>query len=310
MSMLDEKVFYDFTLPDSLTASPIRFGQVTDPNPKAGVRQIAEIISGNPYVVFTGIGEANPDFTLATKDLHTLLSMFIAAYADDAANGFMIAHFEGDAEVGYQKMKAGSTRFAPVGTEHDIHTFLDPTIYLQGISAQQDGDAVARARVCPLWDGTNPARQVLTGQALNTTLPDVVSLYTLGPIKLNGTWITGEQSVDVGFDLGFVERRASGQQLPTFHYARQLVPRITATTKTTGYLANVITAITSLSVYFRQRKENDASECWADNQSKHIKLTASAGSMVCDALTGSDASTQLTFNVAGAMTIAVDQQIT
>ena len=144
MTMLEEKLFYDLTLPTSLTGSAIRFSQATDPNPKTGVQQIMEMISGNPYITWTGVGSGTPDFPFATKDLETLITMLVAARTANNANGYLLADFTGDADVGYQKMYAGSTRYPAASTVHDIHRYMDPMVYVQGFQANQDGDVSAR----------------------------------------------------------------------------------------------------------------------------------------------------------------------
>lgn len=310
MSMQEVFAAYDLTLPNTVTGAAVRITQLTDPHPKAGARPIVETVSGSPYASFTGVGEQNPDFTFATKDLATLLSVFVAAYNTSATTGYLLASFTGNGDVGYQKMLAGSTRAAPSTSVHRVHRFLNPLLYLQGISASQDGDASARVRLCPQWDGTNPPRSVLNSQTLTSTTPAVNSIFTLGPVKLNGSFITGLQSTEVNFDLGFQEMRAGGQVFPTFLFAEKLITTVSLTTRTAGYLDNLVTSISSLAIYFRQRKPNDAAAVYGDNESKHIKITASAGAMISDAMTAGLANAPLTLNISGGISIAVDQTIT
>jgi hypothetical protein len=311
MSMLEEKLFYDLTLPTSLTGSAIRFTQCTDPNPKFGATPIAEVLTGSPYVEWTGVGSAEPDFTFSTKDLTTLFTMLVAARTADNAKGFMIADFTGNGDVGYQAMKGGSSREDPLSLLHDVHRFMNPVLYLQGLSANQDGDAAARVRMCPKWDGsTTDPKVLLTLQALNASRPSAVSMYTLGPVKLNGSWITGEQSTDLTFDLGWKAQRASGRPYPTLQYAKTLITRLGISTKTAAYLSSLITPITALSVYFIQRKENASPGFWPDADSKHIKITATGGCSIADSLTGGEATAPLSLIIKGAVTISVNSAIT
>lgn len=306
MTMATQFVAYDLTLPGA-----VRFTQLSDPNPKYGARPIHEKVTGSPYGSFTGVGEANPDFTFATKDLFTLVTTLVAAYASSATNGYLLAPYTGNGDVGYQKMKAGSTREPPASTVHRIHRYLNPLMYLQGISAQQNGDASARMRLCPRSsDGVTSPYTILTAQALNTTIPTVTSLYTLGPVKLNGTWITGLQGTDVSFDLGFQELFAAGQQFPSFLFAENLITKLSLTSRTAEYVDTLITAISSLVVYFRRRKADDPAALETDASAKHIKITAAGGAFISDSMTGGMASAPLTLNINGAVTLAVDQAIT
>ncbi len=306
MTMGTQFVAYDLGLPGS-----VRINQLSDPNPKYGARPIHDKVTGSAYASFTGVGEANPDFTFATKDLFTLVTALVAAYASSNTNGYLIAPFTGNGDVSYQKMKAGSTREPPASTVHRIHRYLNPLLYVQGISAQQNGDAMARCRLCPRSsDGVTSPYSLVTGTAINVTDPTVTSLYTLGPIKLNGTFITGLQGTDLSFDLGFQELFAGGQQFPSFLFAETLIAKLALTSRTAEYVDSLITAISSLSVYFRRRKANDASAVEADASAKHIKITATGGAFIADSMTGAMGNVPLTLNINGAVTLAVDVAIT
>jgi hypothetical protein len=311
MSMTEEKLFYDLTLPNSLTGSAIRFTQASDPNPKLGLRPIMEVLTGSPYVTFTGAGEGNPDFTFMSKDLQTTVDMFVAAYGVNPAHGFCFAPFTGNGDVGYKAMLAGSTHTSPLTAAHDIHRFENPLVYLQGFSAQQNGDVSARLRMCPQWATvTDSPKTLLTGQMLNSVLPTTVSIFTMGPVKVNGSFVTGLKASDISFELGVQEHHAGGGQWPSMIYGQTLIARVNLSSKTASYLATSVEAITSLSVYFAQRKGNSATQCWGAGENKHIKFTASAGCKITDALTGGAATAPIALNIAGAFTLASNQQIT
>jgi hypothetical protein len=151
---------------------------------------------------------------------------------------------------------------------------------------------------------------VLASQTLNTTPPFVNSLYTLGPVKINGTFVTGLQSNDVNFDLGFQELFAGGQVLPSLLFAETLITKLGLTSRTAAYVDNLITSTTSVSIYFRRRKAVDSAAVEADAALKHIKITATGGALIADSITGSMASAPLTLNVTGAIVMASDVAIT
>lgn len=304
MSVAEQFHAYNIGLYDSNV-----FTQVLDPQPSAELQEILERGTGSTEPGLLAVGDRSPALTFGTNDLATWASVFTGAYGSDNETKYAIAPQSGASVIRYQKTLSGSTRLAAGGTSHLVQTFRSSVATWSSLSADQGGNASVRMRLTSVYDGSNEPISIAASQALaGGTTP--VSLYTLGSIKLNGTFVSGVMSSSVEPGTNLQVLFSDGLDMPTFAYVSDVGWVVTFTTNTISLQQSLgyHFAITALLVYYRRRTPNGRN--YADNASQHLKFTFTNGLAYINRVEGSMARTVVrcvmkeTPTIANAQTIA------
>lgn len=153
---------------------------------------------------------------------------------------------------------------------------------LSTITAEHRGDAAASGMIYALYDGTNAPFQYSATQSIPHT-PSIDAKWTLGPIYVNGTLLTGVQrcTITVGFSL---ERAsADGDYYDTFagiQFAEPLIDIVTKEVPVLNTYGLEGTAIDSSDVIVFLRKRAKAGRFVADATEEHISITCNAGMII------------------------------
>jgi hypothetical protein len=291
-----------------LAGTAATFTQIDDPQPSAELQKIVEYGTGAVEPGLLAVGDRAPNLTFATKDLLTWASVFTGAYSGDNETKHVIAGQTGASLIRYQKTLSGSTRYGTGTNNHLVTTFRDSVCTWQSLSADHGGPASVRMRLDSIYDGTNAPISIAASQTLlGGSTP--VSLYTLGPIKLNGTFLSGVMSTSVEPNANLQKLFSDGLEYPTFAYVDRVGHVITATSnsislqQSSGYHF----AVTALLVYFRRRTPNGQN--YADGASQHIKLTYTNGMAYIERVEGSMGRVSIRFEMKESPTIASAQTI-
>ena len=284
------------------------FTQIDDPQPSAELQEVIERGTGAVEPGLLAVGDRAPALSWGTKDLLTWASVFTTAYGADNESKYVIAPQAGASVIRYQKTLSGSTRYGTAATEHLVTTFRSSVATWQGLSADQGGNASVRMRLDAVYDGSNEPISIAAGQALSGGSTPV-SLYTLGPIKLNGSFASGVMSSSVEPNANLQKLFSDGVDMPTFAYIDGVGHVVTFTTNTVSLQqsSGYHFAITALIVYYRRRTPNGRN--YADGSSQHIKLTYTNGLAFVGRVEGSMARTVVRCIMKESPTLASAQTI-
>jgi hypothetical protein len=211
-------VFGDLVIPDTI-----------DTEPNAGIQQLVGRSAGSRHVLARGIAVREPRIGITCLDLRHL-----GASGLSIVDGLTLTT---PSKIQFQKRAFGGT-FDTAG-----HVTLVATrgkLIPEGISATQDAAEPAQLTLTfhPLFDGTNDPLQVVT-QALQGT-PDVPAMYRLGPVLVNGTQLTGVQSVRVQFGINFQPVRSDGEIVARNGRLGDLDPSLTIEVKNLAILQELL----------------------------------------------------------------------
>ena len=147
------------------------------------------------------------------------------------------------------------------------------------IAGGHGGPATVNCDIIATYDGTNAPIIIASGATIAVT-PSASVAWVLGPISVNGTPLSGVQSVTIDFGLTEVTRSSDGEVYATFAALMTRSPRISLTTDKATYLATAgITGVaqgdTDSVVYLR--KVASGSTRVADATAEHISFTIDAG---------------------------------
>lgn len=275
--------------------------QLNSAEPNANLNELIAHASGDPIPSFTGIMDSAPGFSFGTSQIKDIL--------DEVATDAVIANYSGsNVDVEYREGVSGGTRAAIATTTHLRGRCANASLLFESLSAQQGQPAELRARLAFLSsDGlTNPITWT-DGVAITAT-DKVQHQFTLGPLKLNGSFIGGGQGMEWDNRLTIDEAMADGEVFPTYHDVESYVTQIVYRTRNTALLAtyNDPVAITSCTAFLRKKAANGY--LVANATEEHIGLTAATGFVKARTASGAKSIVELVlqFNQSAGALFTVD----
>lgn len=270
MSVGSVHVLHGIKLPSGTFIS-----QLEDATPKGNHEILMGYGSGHPERLFVGIRGQKPDLRFTSMQVASMLTAF----------GFGGVDLSSATTKLFYKVAANhGSRVANATTQHKLFQFYSGFGMLQGIELQHQQDAKISARIIPLYDGTHPPIVPIGSQALTDT-PSAAEWYTLGPVKINGSFVGGEQSVSVEMEDEAFELSSGGEAWSTFAGTKQLGRTITIRTlELQPWVDYGLTgaAISAVSIFLRAKAGPGNGANLADSATSHIRIDAAAGLILPD----------------------------
>jgi hypothetical protein len=291
-----------------LPTSDLTFAQMDDVAVSAGLQEVMEYSAGGVEPGFIGAGDVEPVISWSTKDLEKWAAVFTGAYSTDNETKHVSAPQSGACLLRYQAMRSGSTEYASGASSHFVTTIRDAITTWSSIAADHGGMAAARMQLDGIYDGTNTPISNATGQTLSGGKA-FNKLYTLGPVKLNGSFVNGVFNSRCESGANLEKLFDSGLQYPTFASIGRVRHAVAFDTNTItlqnslGYIA----AVSALIVYYRRRTQDSYN--YSDASTEHIKITYGAGTIFLPRVEGSRARAPAICLFKGSPTIQSGQAI-
>lgn len=270
--------------PHAIVSSSPSFtvGQLTDLSPAHNFVDLAERTLSDIGPTYTGSRQATPAVQFGTTDVATMLGIF-------TNTGVCRDLSAGNVDLEYKAGVNRGMRVADATTSH-LRLRASSNAYAAWESLQADagGNAELRGRIVPIFDGTNDPLIPTASVAITATSTSVANLWTLGPIKLNGTTLDLVQGFNWQNNVEYDEHVADRGFL-TWSSIRAITPVVTIRTKKTDYFATYGTrgtALTALTLYLRKRKK--ANQYEENAQTVHVSLTHDLGTIKARQISGSE----------------------
>lgn len=267
--------------PHAIFSSVVSLTQISNVTPSHNIVDIAEFAAGQVGPQFHGTHMASPDNRFDCSQLKSLLDACIAG-------DYNVCRDLSGTSVDME-FKAGELRGARVAEATTGHFRLRMTtnafLCWESISARQGATAEARCRVVAAFDGTNDPMVATASVALQATSA-VNALFTLGPIKLNGTTHQGVQEADWVNNNSYQEEGAEGDGFPSWVSLETYAPVLTFRTRDLSLLSTYgrSTALSSLTFYLRKKLASGVNVPNATEE--HIAFTADQGTIKARQISG------------------------
>lgn len=274
---------------DPITAANAIFiDQVTDFNVDTAIAEALHGADGAVDPTYVAVMGQAPRLRFTTSKLATLLakvtnSFFINGIKIDSDAG-VPAH--DGLEAWFQKLVEGGTRAG--ATSHLKMTINEGLLIPGAISVNQGGVAAIPLDCIVTHDGTN-APIVLTANQTLPGSPSVSELFTLGPVKINGTLLDAVQSVSIDPGIQPIVAGADGAVWPTYAAIMGRQPMITITCfdalalNTFGVSGTAQATADSL-IYLRKLTEGGGRV--ADATAEHISFSIDEGIITVENIGG------------------------
>lgn len=275
MSLDSEFYLYGILLPSGALLS-----EVTDTNTAANTEELVGYAAGHAHPLFRGVRGQKPDCTFTHSAVGQVLAAIVAG-----GNNYCLDLSAGNTDIEYRQGQNLGIRFATTTSAHERLRMARGFLYWNSVGAAHQQDADIQCRLLGVYDGDNaPLVQVGTGTLTGTSA--ATQFYTMGPVKINGSWLGNELEWRLSSGVEPRELGCGGEIYDRYAGVRQTNPvlSITCTSKPWGGLDLTGTAITSLDFYLRAKDADNQNE--ADTTEAHIKITATNGLILPEATTG------------------------
>jgi len=251
--------------------------EIQDGTPGTNTEELVARPSGSPHPLFRSVRGQKPGMPFTSNALGAILAQFsTSAFCADLSGANTDLLFRQGKNLGF--------RYADNLSDHYRLRIAKAFLYWETIAADHQQDASIACRVVAV--STAGEAPIVGG---GTTIAGTVTSdewYTLGPTKINGTWLGNERGFSLASGVQTEEIGAGGQTYDSYVGGKTTDPVLTlrALGDPWGGYAAGGTALTNIVQYLR-RKESDTHN-YADSAEQHIKITCPNGLVFPEGVSG------------------------
>lgn len=254
---------------------PAYITQFTDVRPNNNYQEFMERSASEPAPQHTGAIGAAPEVAFDSRQLKGVIDLC-------TDNGVARSLVAGTTSVYYRKGANRGLREAVDGTVHDRWDMAsNACLYWNAVSADQRGLAQIEAVLKAVSTDGATAPMVHVGSTALVGTSAVDSVYTLGPVSVNGAWLDGVASSRIENGFTFDAEDESGNKYLQYFGIDEWNPRVTIDTNDIDVVASFDeggVALTALKLYYRKLNKGSLGP-FSDATAGHIKFTAASGSI-------------------------------
>ncbi len=274
--MASATVFYphaiDFDDGDLIT-------QLTNVTPAYNFQDVVEFSSGDTAPLWSGSLSSAPNVGFTTRQCKSILDLCDPTALPTKAKTVAYDGHAGSIDVYLRKGEAFGLRTADATAEHERARLSEGFLEWTTITATQNQLAEIACNLVAAYDGTNDPL-IFTQQAVTGLTRAVNHLFTLGPVKLNGTALDGLQGWTLTNNTNLEVIFDSGVPFPRYIGINTYSPTLACRVRNGALMRTIgtrTTAISSLTFYLRKLQASALAV--ADATEQHICFTASAGTV-------------------------------
>lgn len=263
--------------------------------PMHGFEDLLEFAAGMPGPQYSGTHQGKPGLPFRTTQLKDILDLVVAGIYNCSRD------VSGAGNVDLE-LKAGDNLNAREADANLLHIRArmqaNAMVTVESITARQGGLAEATIRVsCIYKSGTGNDPLVFTNTVALSVTSDVSHLFTLGPVKLNGTLIEGVQEWTLNNNIEYDVVYDGGFGFPAYIGIKRYSPQLSFMSRDARIINTYGTRGTALSALsFWARKKVKSGFEVADATAEHILFTATTGTIKARSL-GDNTSAEVTVDM-------------
>lgn len=246
--------------------------QIDSARPTTNTQYQDGVPAGFPFPLFTSNFAQNPDITLETPQVKTILDLTGALSSIVDLSG-------ANTDLYFKKISDMGRRVADATLEHKRFRMAQSFLSLASISAGDRTRAVASIRIGATYNGV-VAPLVPAGSLALSGTPTAAEHYVAGPVFYNtgggSTQIPGVQNVQIDFQRLLIELSGDGELWNTFAACQMYAPVITVQCTEHGWetFGAAGSVLTGASIYLRKIAPTGRV---ADGTAQHTKFAGTSG---------------------------------
>lgn len=250
--------------------------QLSDVQPAHNFVDLTEFSASQPVPQFSGTMQASPDNRFGSSQVKAILDVCTDynIAKDFSGLGNVDLELKAGVNLGVRTPDANLAHIRARGT-------ANTALFWESFTARQGQVVELRCRLVHIFvaaSGVDPL--VFTNSLALTNASDVAYLFTLGPVKINGTLLNEVEEVTWNNNITYEEVISDGDGFLTYCGVRRTAPTISIKTKDAAAMSlfgTRGTAASAIWVYLRKKLQSQINV--ADATAEHIKFVGSAGTI-------------------------------
>lgn len=271
------------------------FTQISGVRPMHDAEDLIELAAGQPGPQYTGTHQAKPGIPFRTTQLKDLLDLTLVAANHNICKDLSAGNVDLEFKAGSQL----NVRLADATLQHiRARMASNAMITWESISARQGGLAEAQVRLACIYNSATGSDPLVFTNTVALSITSAINhLFTLGPIKLNGSFIEGVQEATLDNQVEYEVVLDGGFGFPAYIAIKTYKPRLRFLARDTRVMNTYGTRGTALSALsFFLRKKLESGHEVPDATEEHIKFTATTGTIKVREV-GDDSSAEVTVDL-------------
>jgi hypothetical protein len=265
-----------YVLDKIVLASGTVISEIAQHDLTPNVEQLIERSAGVPHPQFIAGQRMRGEFSFETFQVASILTE-CGMTAKSLAGG--------NTDLYFKKMTFAGTRELAATTVHKRVRMTTGMLLWTQIQASQGQAAKATCRLVVGYDGTNLPMVEVGSLALAGSLV-ANQFFTLGPVKIDGTFYRGVNDLTIDSGLDVLIEDADGDLYPTFLGIKSGNPTITVVGHDMEQLEDIDfegTPITTAVIAFLRKKLANQQNV-VNGTAQHISFTGAAGQMTLESV--------------------------
>jgi hypothetical protein len=267
--MTTERLFF----PAGIKIGSIYLGHVGEQSIEQQLEELTMTPAGDWAPNYTGSKKKAPEFAVESFDLVKALDLMTSEVMCASVAG-------GNADLLYRAGQKAAFAYGVATANHLVYRLQqDAVLYWESIQASQDDELKISLKLAAWYNSSNAILAALPSQTIDAP-GTIVAPFTLGPIVINGTRITGVKSMSWSNGLTVTKEFDSGEAVPSAIFMRNAKPVISFETTdphlvhTGPLISDDGEPVNSFAVYLRRRRPSKLN--YDDGDAQHAKLHKTA----------------------------------
>lgn len=271
--------------------------QLSDVQPGHNFMDLTEFAAGQPVPQFTGTHQAAPDNKFSSSQVKAIMDACTDYnIAKDYSAGNVDVEFKAGINLGVRQAEAALTHIRARAASNTM-------LVWESFTARQGQVTELRCRLVHVFNsasGVDPL--VFTNSLALAQVSAIAYLFTLGPVKLNGSFLESVEEVTWNNNVEYEEVTDSGDAFLTYVGVKRTRPTISIMTRdlrTISTFGTRGTALSALSVFLRKKLASGINV--PDATAQHLSLIAAAGTIKArESQSGDKTNAHLTIDLSAA----------
>lgn len=250
--------------------------QISNHTPAHNYEDLTAFAAGQVGPQFTGSHQAAPSITIVSPQVKAVLDLF-----SGGDYGISADYSGGNVDLEFKKGLNLAERVANNVAEHIRCRLQENCMAVwDTIECRQGQPAEITFRLIPRFDSGVGDPLIFTNSVALSITSAFDHVFTLGPVKLNGSFLTGVESWTLENNIEERIVHSDGDPFPTYVGVDTYSPKLTLRSNNLAYMSTWGTrgtALSALSLFLRKKLASGINV--ADATEQHIKFTASAGTI-------------------------------
>ncbi len=294
---MTSRVFYPHGIVayDDADAELFNITQLSDLSPMHNFEDLSEQGASEVGPQFTGTHQGSPEIPFTTTQIKTILDACVGG-----RHNLAVDLSAGNVDVFFKSGQLLNDRY-PDDEEQHLRARLQDNSMLcwESLSARQGALAELSCRLLAVYNSQTGNDPMVFAAAQELPVPsEIAALFTLGPLKLNGSFVSGVTEWRLENNIEYEKEASDGEPFHSYKAIKEYRPVLTARTRDARVLATYGTrgtALTSMYAFLRMKLASGINI--PDATATNLQISSVGGTIKARQIQGADAVAEITVDL-------------